>query len=45
LTLALTPVASFAMCSADHVKESASTCAPGTHWDPEKITCVPSASS
>ena len=45
LTLALAPAAGFAMCSDGHIKDSASVCAAGQHWDAEKLACVPTVSS
>ena len=45
LVLATAPVAGFAMCSGDHVKESASNCALGSLWDAAAEKCVPATSS
>lgn len=45
LSLSLAPAAGFAMCSDEHAKDSAATCAVGQQWDAEKLACVPVASS
>lgn len=41
LALSILPAMAFANCSADKMKgETASSCAPGSTWDPAKAACT-----
>lgn len=46
LALSLAPAVAFAQCSHGQVKEeTASSCAPGSTWDPAKAACTTTPSS
>lgn len=45
LALSLAPAVAFAQCSGSKMQETASSCAPGSTWDPVTATCTANPSS